>query len=236
MRMIFEAIGGMKFGRGNRSTRRKPTPAPLCPPPNPTWQTRSRTPDRSGGKPATNRLSYGASGHSPYITSSLTRGWVYLLWICLSFLQMHVSHIQHVIENRVIWYRRGFHGNDIPTNRQTLPSLDWLCTELSVFLSSDPCSNNSRCVAGSFGLLPFVRWLHSFQGFFSGFFFYRTWRHTCREKHRINNSSYSLFLFKSCFCYWFLKNVWSFCVAFLLCPSVQAGYDPFSPFSFIPSH
>jgi hypothetical protein len=32
MRMIFGAIGGMKFGRGNRSTRRKPTPAPLCPP------------------------------------------------------------------------------------------------------------------------------------------------------------------------------------------------------------
>jgi hypothetical protein len=25
-------FGGMKTGRGNRSTRRKPTPAPLCPP------------------------------------------------------------------------------------------------------------------------------------------------------------------------------------------------------------
>jgi hypothetical protein len=25
-------IGGMKSGRGNRSTRRKPAPAPLCPP------------------------------------------------------------------------------------------------------------------------------------------------------------------------------------------------------------
>jgi hypothetical protein len=33
------AIGGMKIGRGNRSTRRKPTPAPLCPPQNPTQQT-----------------------------------------------------------------------------------------------------------------------------------------------------------------------------------------------------
>jgi hypothetical protein len=40
----------MKTGRGNRSTRRKPTPAPLCPPQNPIWQTWSRTPDRSGGK------------------------------------------------------------------------------------------------------------------------------------------------------------------------------------------
>jgi hypothetical protein len=61
MRIIFGAIGGMKIGRGNRSTRRKPTPAPLCPPQNPTWQTRSRSPDRSGGKLATNRLSYGAA-------------------------------------------------------------------------------------------------------------------------------------------------------------------------------
>jgi hypothetical protein len=34
---IFGAIGGIKIGRGNRSTRRKPAPAPLCPPQNPTW-------------------------------------------------------------------------------------------------------------------------------------------------------------------------------------------------------
>jgi hypothetical protein len=30
------AIGGIKIGRGNQSTRRKPAPAPLCPPQNPT--------------------------------------------------------------------------------------------------------------------------------------------------------------------------------------------------------
>jgi hypothetical protein len=36
-------IGGMKFGRGNRSTRRKPAPAPLCPPEIPLDQTRPRT-------------------------------------------------------------------------------------------------------------------------------------------------------------------------------------------------
>jgi hypothetical protein len=41
--MIFGAIGGMKFGRGNRSTRRKPTPAPLSPPQIPLDQTRART-------------------------------------------------------------------------------------------------------------------------------------------------------------------------------------------------
>jgi hypothetical protein len=26
----YEAVGGMRIGRGNRSTRRKPTPVPLC--------------------------------------------------------------------------------------------------------------------------------------------------------------------------------------------------------------
>jgi hypothetical protein len=55
------AIGGMKIGRGNRSTWRKPAPAPLCPPQIPHDQTRGRTPGRRGGKPATNRLSYGAA-------------------------------------------------------------------------------------------------------------------------------------------------------------------------------
>jgi hypothetical protein len=36
-------IHGMKIGRGNRSTRRKPAPAPLCPPQIPHDQTCTRT-------------------------------------------------------------------------------------------------------------------------------------------------------------------------------------------------
>jgi hypothetical protein len=55
------AIDGMKIGRGHRSTRRKPAPAPLCPPQNPTWPYLGSNPGRRGGKPATNRLSYGAA-------------------------------------------------------------------------------------------------------------------------------------------------------------------------------
>jgi hypothetical protein len=54
-------ICGIKIGKGNRSTRRKPAPAPLCPPQIQHDQTRARTPGRRGGKPATNRLSYGAA-------------------------------------------------------------------------------------------------------------------------------------------------------------------------------
>jgi hypothetical protein len=51
------AIGGTKIGRGNRSTRRKPAPAPLCP----TWPDPGSNLGRRGGRSATNRLSYGAA-------------------------------------------------------------------------------------------------------------------------------------------------------------------------------
>ncbi|PNF26565.1 hypothetical protein B7P43_G13254 [Cryptotermes secundus] len=37
------AIGGMKIGRGNQNTWRKPAPAPLCPPQVPLDQTRDQT-------------------------------------------------------------------------------------------------------------------------------------------------------------------------------------------------
>jgi hypothetical protein len=59
-------IGGIKIGRGNRSTRRKPTPAPLCPSQNPTWLDPGLNLGRRGGKPATNRLSYGAAFFQPF--------------------------------------------------------------------------------------------------------------------------------------------------------------------------
>jgi hypothetical protein len=39
----YGAIDGMKIGRGNRSTRRKPAPEPHCPPQIPHDQTRART-------------------------------------------------------------------------------------------------------------------------------------------------------------------------------------------------
>jgi hypothetical protein len=43
----YGAVGGMRIGRGNRSTRRKPAPVPLCPPQiphDPTWdRTSSQT-------------------------------------------------------------------------------------------------------------------------------------------------------------------------------------------------
>jgi hypothetical protein len=38
-----EEFGGIKIGKGNRSTRREPATAPLCPPQIPLDQTRIRT-------------------------------------------------------------------------------------------------------------------------------------------------------------------------------------------------
>jgi hypothetical protein len=38
-------------------------------------------------------------GHSPYVTSSLTKRWVCPLWICLAICQVYVLHIWHVIKN-----------------------------------------------------------------------------------------------------------------------------------------
>jgi hypothetical protein len=46
-------IGGMKIGRGNRSTRRKPAPVPLCPPQIPHDQTQAWTRATAVGKPVT---------------------------------------------------------------------------------------------------------------------------------------------------------------------------------------
>jgi hypothetical protein len=60
------AVGGMRIGRGNRSTWREPTPAPLCPPEVPHDMTSN--PDRRGGKPATNRLSCGTAIWFGHIT------------------------------------------------------------------------------------------------------------------------------------------------------------------------
>jgi hypothetical protein len=36
--------------------------------------------------------------HSPYVTYSLMRRWVCLLWICLDFLQVYILHIYQVTE------------------------------------------------------------------------------------------------------------------------------------------
>jgi hypothetical protein len=53
-------IGRMMIDRGNRSTRRIPAPVPLCPPQTP-HACPDANPGRRGGKPATNRLSYGTA-------------------------------------------------------------------------------------------------------------------------------------------------------------------------------
>jgi hypothetical protein len=62
-------FGGIKIGRGNLSTRRKPAPAPLCPPQTPLDQTRVWTRTTAVGSQPTNSLSYGGNKYTR-ITSS----------------------------------------------------------------------------------------------------------------------------------------------------------------------
>jgi hypothetical protein len=55
----YGAVGGMRIGTGNQSTRRKRAPVPLCPPQIP--HELGSNLGRCGGKSATNRLSYGTA-------------------------------------------------------------------------------------------------------------------------------------------------------------------------------
>jgi hypothetical protein len=55
---------GMYIGRGNRSSRRKPAPVPLLSITKSHMTRPGFEPGHRGGKPASNRLSYGAAEHS----------------------------------------------------------------------------------------------------------------------------------------------------------------------------
>jgi hypothetical protein len=63
------AIGGMKIGRGNRNTRRKPAPGPLCPPQIPLEQTWARTRAAAVGS---QRLTASAMERPPFSSYLMT--------------------------------------------------------------------------------------------------------------------------------------------------------------------
>jgi hypothetical protein len=64
--MSMENFGGMRIGRGNRSTRRKPAPVPLHPPQIP-HDGLGSNPGSRGGKPAINRLGCGTAAARCYL-------------------------------------------------------------------------------------------------------------------------------------------------------------------------
>jgi hypothetical protein len=96
------AIGGMKIGRGNRSTRRKHAPTPLCPPQIPHDQTRART--RAA-----------AVGSQRLTAWAMARPWRKTLVIysqCPG--QIRTGHLQNTIRKSYRWsqYSRHRHSRD----------------------------------------------------------------------------------------------------------------------------
>jgi hypothetical protein len=71
----YGAIGSMKIGKGNRSSRINSAPTPLFPPQLPHYQDTASNPGRCDGKPATNRLSYGAAEGSNIKQEWKAWGW-----------------------------------------------------------------------------------------------------------------------------------------------------------------
>jgi hypothetical protein len=82
------AVGGMRIGSGNRSTRRKPTPVPLCPPQISHYLTRGSNPGRRGENPATTRLSYVAVLPSELLPRIF---WAALVWSILITCPIHFN-------------------------------------------------------------------------------------------------------------------------------------------------
>jgi hypothetical protein len=69
----FGTVGGM-LGRWNRSTRRKPSPVPLCPPQILCDLIRARTRGAAVGSPATSRLSYDTAHPQDFVPCGFARG------------------------------------------------------------------------------------------------------------------------------------------------------------------
>jgi hypothetical protein len=109
------AFGGMRIGKGNRSTLRKPAPVPLRPPQIPmTWPDLGWNPGCWGGKTATNRLSYGTAYQRrnfpwlcyPLICSQDQTDYTYILiLVCLStFFHTHCFITSSVTMDYLNWF------------------------------------------------------------------------------------------------------------------------------------
>jgi hypothetical protein len=72
MMVTVEQTGGMKTGRGNGRTRRKPAPVPLCPPQIPQDLTRALTRAAAVGSQRLTRLSYDTAPVPTYVPTSVS--------------------------------------------------------------------------------------------------------------------------------------------------------------------
>jgi hypothetical protein len=94
-------VGGMNgFGRGNRSTRKKPAPTPLYPPqihlPDP-----GANPSRRGRKPENNRFSYGAASFGT--NSAHSSPYTVRLNACSFLYWRDIATYKITIYSSIIW-------------------------------------------------------------------------------------------------------------------------------------
>jgi hypothetical protein len=105
----YGAVGGMRLGRGNRSTRRKPAPVPLCPPQIP--HDLGSNPGRRGGKPATNRLSCGTASTSCLTpnTRVFLEKFIIVPQLLEKYTVLYVHCRVHESRHWTIWIETSFH-------------------------------------------------------------------------------------------------------------------------------
>jgi hypothetical protein len=109
-----EAVGGMRIGRRNRSTYfEKTCPSTTLFATNLTWPDLGSNPDRRGGNPATNRLSYGTAFHellgsflkcfafkkcsAPYTESGFLSGTFWSRRSLIPFISFHTLGIRRYV-------------------------------------------------------------------------------------------------------------------------------------------
>jgi hypothetical protein len=100
-------IGGLRIGRGNRSTRRKPTPVPLCPPKIPHDLTQSRT--RAATKGSRRQQPELWHSHYPHLIISCTLYFSYVSKISQIYRSFHLTVRSHFMREMFSWRSRVIH-------------------------------------------------------------------------------------------------------------------------------
>jgi hypothetical protein len=145
------AISAIKIGRGNRTIQRKPASAPLCPPHTPHDLTRART--RAAEMGSQRLTAWTMARPCPYVTSSLTRRRVCLLWIGFAF----VKFTYHT-------YSIGLHGyGECLSSREAVSPIKVIIWNEEPLMEFEIClwEQSHICLLSSYRSLHYMLWFCS---------------------------------------------------------------------------